>query len=234
MSNLGSDHCYQCVAFDAVGTLIHAQPSVTEAYSIIGTRHGAKLHLDEVKRRFGKALSSRQLKLTTSEAEELAFWKSIVQEVIGEVRDPDACFQELYSHFAKPESWRVDSNASNVIQVLMSQGINVAIASNFDHRLHSVMDEHPELQQVSLRCISSEIGWRKPSREFFNNLARIADCRAEEILMVGDDIENDVLGARKAGLDAIHLRPPNESKSEVREIHALNDVLNLVITVNDE
>jgi putative hydrolase of the HAD superfamily len=234
MSQSSSNQRYQCVAFDAVGTLIHAQPSVVEAYSIIGNQHGANVHLDDVKRRFGTAFSSRQLKLTTSEAEELAFWKSIVSEVIGDVHDPDACFQELYNHFAKPESWRVDSYAASVIQGLIRYGIKIAIASNFDHRLHSVMDGHSELKQVSRRCISSEIGWRKPSLEFYYHLVTIAGCRAEEILMVGDDLENDVLGALESGLDAVHLTSQNESHSQVRQIQTLNDVLRLVITANNE
>lgn len=225
---------YHCVAFDAVGTLIHAHPSVAEVYSIIGKRHGASLQQGEIKRRFSKAFVSRQLELTTSESAELTFWKSIVSEVVGEIQEPDACFQELYSHFAKPEAWTVDSDAAHIIRELMSQGIKIAVASNFDHRLHAVLDGHSELKQILLRCISSEIGWRKPSQEFFEHLTKITSCRADEILMVGDDLENDVLGARHSGLDAAHLTPKGACNSGVLQIRSLREVLDLVFAVNHE
>lgn len=46
----------------------------------------------------------------------------------------------------------------------------------------------------------------KPSREFFQAAARSMDIPLNELVMIGDDVENDVLGAREAGLDAMLVR----------------------------
>ena len=37
--------------------------------------------------------------------------------------------------------------------------------------------------------------------EFFREVIRVADCEPGEILFVGDDVENDYEGARRAGLE---------------------------------
>lgn len=42
----------------------------------------------------------------------------------------------------------------------------------------------------------------KPSTGFFQAALSSADCKAEEVLMIGDDVEADVLGALSAGLKA--------------------------------
>ncbi|MBT5018558.1 MAG: HAD-IA family hydrolase [Planctomicrobium sp.] len=200
---------YQCVAFDAVGTLIHATPSVPKAYHSIGHRYGCRLELGEIQRRFQDVFSKRQLSETTSEEEEFQYWRRIVGEVIGEVEQADACFEELYNHFAKPESWSVSPHADETIQQLQLAGVQVAVASNFDVRLHSVFDGHPGLKDISIRIISSEIGWRKPNLKFYESLISRANCLPSQILMIGDDLQNDVLAAQDAGLAALHYVPGN-------------------------
>ena len=51
---------------------------------------------------------------------------------------------------------------------------------------------------------SSELGWRKPSAEFFRAVERRLGRKPHELLLVGDDPELDVAAARRAGW---HARP---------------------------
>ena len=43
----------------------------------------------------------------------------------------------------------------------------------------------------------------KPAKDFFLQAARILDIPADELAMIGDDIEADVQGAQKAGMSGI-------------------------------
>jgi ribonucleotide monophosphatase NagD (HAD superfamily) len=43
----------------------------------------------------------------------------------------------------------------------------------------------------------------KPSREFYHLACASMDAAPEETIMVGDDIESDILGAQEAGLKAV-------------------------------
>lgn len=57
--------------------------------------------------------------------------------------------------------------------------------------------------------VSFELGLRKPERAAFEAVARAIGVAAQAILFFDDTLEN-VLGARGAGLQAVHVRSPEE------------------------
>lgn len=202
----------RCVAFDAVGTLIEPEPPAVVVYHQVAQRHGSRLGAEEIARRFrssfleterGDLGKPERVRLATSEALERTRWQTIVTSVIDDVADRDACFEELFVHFARAGAWRCFSDVPGALDALERSGIGAILASNFDGRLHTVCDGIPELRGITTRVISSEVGFRKPSREFFSALVSAAGCRPEELLMVGDDRINDRDGARDAGIPAL-------------------------------
>lgn len=46
----------------------------------------------------------------------------------------------------------------------------------------------------------------KPSTDFYQQAMQACACRAEELMMIGDDINVDVAGAQKAGIDGVLVR----------------------------
>ena len=84
-------------------------------------------------------------------------------------------------------------------------GYRLAIASNFDGRLHSVCDALPNLSLIEHRIVSATIGARKPAPEFYAAVIQNCNCEPHQILMIGDNLECDFRGPRAAGLKALHL-----------------------------
>src|SRR6478736_3784360 len=100
----------------------------------------------------------------------------------------------------------MNPEAAPVIDSLGRRGFILGIGSNYDARLRTVLDGFPALARLEERMvISSEVGYRKPAREFFRAVVRRAGCEAGEILFVGDDRANDYEGATAAGLQALLL-----------------------------
>lgn len=209
----------RCVAFDAVNTLIFPDPPVKVAYSRIARKYGSRLGAEEIADRFRTAYRHSEEAdrresdggtapelLSTSEERERGRWEAIVATVLDDVADPAGCFAELFHYFGQPDAWRCYADVAETIETLHRRGIRTAIASNFDDRLNRVCDGLPELRTIGLRAISSLVGYRKPSPEYYRTLLKLTDCRPGELLMVGDDYENDVQGARRAGLAAIYLQ----------------------------
>ncbi len=203
---------FQWIAFDAVGTLIHPVPAAGDVYHQVAGRFGSRLAAEEVASRFKRAFRESEqgdlalpdeARLATSEAREYERWKEIVTRVLDDVHDVAGCFEELFAHFARPTSWRCFDDVPEVLADLQARGYRVAMASNFDRRLHAVCDGQPALAEIDVRIISSEVGCRKPGRGFFDALVAQTGCPANEVLMVGDDAANDVAGARQAGLHAV-------------------------------
>src|SRR5260370_31659606 len=155
-----SNRRYQCIAFDAVGTLIHPTPPPGEVYFQVDRRFGSQLSADDIARRFKQAFhesewadfrgASARL-LATSEAREKERWRQIVVAVIDDVTDSTGCFAALFAHFASPKSWSCFDEVPAVLDELHAAGYRLVIAANFDSRLHAVSEGIAALKTIDLR-----------------------------------------------------------------------------------
>jgi HAD superfamily hydrolase (TIGR01549 family) len=62
------------------------------------------------------------------------------------------------------------------------------------------------LPAFDARLFSYELGALKPGRAIFSRMARMLRLAPGEVLMVGDNLRDDVLGAEKAGWQAVLIR----------------------------
>jgi putative hydrolase of the HAD superfamily len=199
------------IVFDAVGTLIKPEPSVAAAYTAAARRQGVELEPEEVRARFqvhfqSDAIHAEQGVLSTDESTERRRWRQIVAGVLPELSDPDRAFDELWEHFSRPASWRCFADVAPAMTALQAMGVSVCVGSNFDGRLRGVVQGLPELAPwVDALVISSEVGYRKPHPSFFRAACEHLDLPPERVLCVGDDVENDVRGAIRAGLAGLLL-----------------------------
>ncbi len=200
----------RAVFFDAVGTLIHPDPSPAVVYAAVGRRRGSRLTADDIAPRFRAAFRAeeeldRAAGWRTGPAREEERWRRIVGTVLDDVTDPEACFRELWEYFGRPTAWRCEPGLEAVLSELTARGLAVGVASNFDGRLRSVLAGLAPLRSVWRLVISAEVGWRKPAPEYFAALRQVTGQAGEQILLVGDDLLNDYEGARAAGLRALLL-----------------------------
>lgn len=221
----------RAVFFDAVGTLLFPRPDAPTAYAAVARRAGLAISPAAVRDRFVETYriqeaADRAAGWVTSEDRERDRWRTVVGAALRGVPDPDACFRELYEHFARPDAWRVAPDAAAVVAELLGSGFVVGIGSNYDARLWSVLDGFPELAPLRERTVvSAAVGFRKPAREFFAEVVRVAGCEASEIVFVGDDVENDYLGATAAGLQAVVLDTRREVAALMNRVRSLSDLL---------
>jgi putative hydrolase of the HAD superfamily len=235
-SSLIADHI-RVVVFDAVGTLMYPQPSVAAVYVEVISRH-TKTAIDgeKVRSSIRRALADRSVDVDqrTNEAAERDFWMNLIRDLCPNPAMVDVCFQDLFRHFAEPDSWKCFADCDGVLAELVRSGLTVVIGSNFDQRLHSVCDGLPPLMPAHHRVISSEIGWRKPAAEFFHIISEITQCRLEDILMIGDDLTNDVQGALAAGCEVLWIdrdgssEDTSEASGSVRRVPTIRSMQQLI------
>jgi len=195
----------RAVVFDAVGTVIFPNPGAAVVYAEVAKSHGIAIpQPDELNARIWAHFRieeqfDRDNGWITSEARERQRWCNIVNAAIPGASDD--LFEELFAHFALPSAWRVPREAAAAIAELHECGFILGMGSNYDARLRSVVEGTPTLLPLAEHLvISSEVGYRKPARQFFDAVRQSVGCEASEILFVGDDIENDVNGANAAGM----------------------------------
>ncbi len=205
------------IAFDVGGTLLYPDPPVADVYHNSASRFGSQLTPGEIASRFKDVFHRAQRKdrltradwsdvrhFRTNDEVEANFWRAVYRDVLHDVSDSEACFQELYAHFGRVEAWQCYAEVAEVLGRLKQLGYRIALASNWDRRLEMLFGL-PELCDIDVRVISSLVGYRKPSLHFYRALLDATACQPHQVLMVGDDYENDVLGAQDAGLSAIFL-----------------------------
>jgi putative hydrolase of the HAD superfamily len=216
----------RAVAFDAVGTLITPDPPVAAVYHAVGRRHGSRLDEDTARTKFRAAFRAeedrdRAAGWQTSPEREFDRWQAIVASVLDDVADRAACFADLWEHFSRATAWRCLPGVGRVLSELARRGLTLGLASNFDSRLLGVVAGLPELFPIGPIVVSAEVGWRKPAREFFTAAAAALGCSSQEVVVVGDDYENDYLGATAAGLRAVLLRSAAGRNYEVVKLTEL-------------
>ncbi len=198
------------VLFDAVGTLIEAAPPVAEVYRAAATRFGSRLSLEQIRDRFRRTIAAPPQQAgsppsltrpVTSEALERERWRSIVADVMDDVPTAaaDDLFAELWEHFSRPTSWRLFDDVAPTWNELQQRGYTLGIASNFDSRLRSVLSCLPPLARCEKLFISSELGYPKPDPRFFAAVQSRLQLKPKQIVLVGDDWTNDVVGGKAAG-----------------------------------
>lgn len=132
-------------------------------------------------------------------------WREITERIHARVPglseiDFDSWFEALYVRFGDPEVWRLYDDVEPALVGLRARGLKLGVVSNWDTRLRRICGGLGLDRLVDFIVISAEAGVRKPDPRIFEEALRRAGVGAAEALHVGDLPEEDVEGARRAGV----------------------------------
>jgi len=217
----------RAVVFDAGGTLIYPADPVGETYARFAKSHGFRLSSETVDIAFREAMKSscpREKVTIPTDGNDRKWWKQVVRRSLPDSAFPEtkafeAFFEEVYLYFAKPEAWGVYPEVTEVLEDLRDRGLDMVVLSNWDQRLHAVLDGHGLGEWLPQRFISAELGWEKPDSAIYRHVAETMRLSPESFLSVGDDAKNDVEAPRKAGWKAVQIeRPKHDLWATVRAL----------------
>lgn len=106
--------------------------------------------------------------------------------------------------------------ALEVLQRLRELGYRLAVASNLALPYAAPLRQWLE-SLVDVEVLSFDVGAAKPSALFYEELCERLDLAPSEVLMVGNSLQNDVVGAKTAGLQARHVRVGTAIEDVVRD-----------------
>jgi putative hydrolase of the HAD superfamily len=202
------------VLFDAAGTLIAPKEPVGRTYARVAGRYGARLTARDVGDAFANALAAAPPMVFPLapdgeiEAHERDWWRNVVRStfraagVESSAIDFDACFAELFEAFARPGAWSERSGASRALALLRERGCATAVVSNFDRRLHGILAGLGLEPLLDVVVLPSDARAEKPDPAIFALALERLGIAAHAAVFVGDHPEEDIEGARRAGLVA--------------------------------
>jgi putative hydrolase of the HAD superfamily len=101
--------------------------------------------------------------------------------------------------------FRAFSDAAPALASLRARGLRLVCVSNWDVSLPEVLARCGLDEAVDGTVTSAAAGARKPDPAIFAAALELAGCSADEALHVGDTPEEDIAGARAAGIRALLL-----------------------------
>jgi putative hydrolase of the HAD superfamily len=206
------------VLFDAAGTLIELAEPLGETYSRIGAEFGADVSAWRLEDAFARCFRSAPPMVFPGEAPERvaalerAWWFDLSRSTwlaadsAVRPRDFAACFDALWSHYARPSAWRVRDGAREALEALRAEGIRCAVVSNFDLRLHSLLAGLGLAALLDAVVLPAEAGAAKPDPALLRTALAKLGSAPEDAVFVGDDPERDLAPARALGMHAIDVR----------------------------
>jgi putative hydrolase of the HAD superfamily len=205
----------RAVTFDVGGTLIEPWPSVGHVYAEVAARFGISgIAPEALNRQFAAAWRARH-----DFDYSRAAWQELVNQTFaGLCREPPRqdCFEAIYEHFATAASWRLFDDVLPALQKLKAHGLKLAVISNWDERLRPLLRDLRLDIHFDAFAISHETRCAKPAKEIFRHAVMELDVPPACILHVGDSADEDVTGARAAGINAALLnRKAAQSSSTV-------------------
>jgi HAD superfamily hydrolase (TIGR01662 family) len=104
--------------------------------------------------------------------------------------------------------WAAKDGVNQVLDSLKEDGLRLALISNAGDvpNVYRLLEKGQLKGYFDPLLISAAEGIRKPHVELFNKVLRAWGISPEEIVMVGDNLMEDILGAQKAGIHQIWLK----------------------------
>jgi putative hydrolase of the HAD superfamily len=202
----------RAIFFDAGHTLLFAHPDLGTVYAETTSRFGVHLEpsrfveafipvYKESAKRYAEAGES-------SDAHDYAMWMDITGQIHARLPALASVefapwFEALYRRFGDPDVWRMYDDVRPALERLRARRLRLGIVSNWDSRLRRICEGLGLDRQVDFLVISAEAGVRKPDPRIFGRALAAAGVGPDEAIHVGDLLEEDVEGARRAGIRGI-------------------------------
>lgn len=208
----------KAIFFDAVGTLFGIRSSVGQIYSEIANRFGVEVSADELDRAFRQAFQAAPPPAfpdATPEALpelEKQWWRAIVQSTfinagaIDRFADFPTFYKRLYNHFATAAPWQVYPDVLPTLDKYRDKGIELGVISNFDSRLHAVLDALELRSYFRSITISTTAGAAKPDAKIFHAALAKHNLTPDLAWHIGDSPTDDYEGAKAVGMKAILIK----------------------------
>jgi putative hydrolase of the HAD superfamily len=194
------------VCFDVDFTLIYPGPVFQgEGYQRFCARHGLTVD-PEV---FGPAVAAASALLDEGQDHAfdpklfIGYIRRIIEQMGGQGPGLDACAREIYHEWAANQHFFLYDDVAPVLTALARAGYRLGLISN-THRCLTSFQEHFDLNGLITAAISSsEHGHNKPHPSIFRTALRLLQVQAEEAVMVGDSMKQDIIGAQGVGMRAV-------------------------------
>ncbi len=145
-------------------------------------------------------------------------------------KDIPEILRKIYERHQREHLWNwLDPEAKDALSTLHSRGYRLGIISNADGQISEAMARFGLAQYFDHIIDSALVGVEKPDLKIFFMALEKFQLPAAACLYVGDNYDNDIIGARNVGMAPLLLDPFDAvPENDVDRIHRLSELLQLL------
>ena len=218
----------RAVVFDVDFTVALPGPELgAEGYRAVGERHGLDLDPDRYEDARVAALETLERHPELDHDEEI--WVLFTQRIVegmGGSGDTYAAAVELTRAWDHAHHFSLYEDVLPTLAELRRRGYLLGMLSNTARDLHDFVAHHGI--DVDAVLTSAVHGKTKPHATIFRRMLELLPADAEETLMVGDTLADDIEGARSVGMQAVLLDRGDRYPDIPGRIRSLGELLDLL------
>jgi HAD superfamily hydrolase (TIGR01662 family) len=200
----------EAVLFDVDFTLSRPGPELgPEGYRRLGELHGLTLDPSLYERARAAALADvpRHPELVHDEEVWVLFTEEIIRGMGGgtETAAARACAVDMVREWERHDNFTLYEDALPVLEELRAAGLRIGLVSNGQRDLAEFVEHHGLAFAVDVAVGSRDHGVLKPHPSIFESALAALGATPAGAAMVGDSLEDDVVGARGLGIRAFLL-----------------------------
>ncbi|RDB36356.1 YjjG family noncanonical pyrimidine nucleotidase [Spirobacillus cienkowskii] len=222
---------YSLIFFDADDTLFDFTKSQEIAFKNAVAHFKINFHIDilysdykKINKELWNNLEQGHVSLESLRV--LRFKKIFEKHSIPQ--DPSK-FDEYYMQKIS-QSTTLLPNALEICKFLKSAGINIGIITNGFSEVQKKRIRESEISEfIDSIIVSEEVGVRKPQPQIFEiALNQFQHIPKNKVLMVGDNLNADILGANRAGIDSCWFHKHGGApKMDIQPKYTINELIQL-------
>jgi putative hydrolase of the HAD superfamily len=219
---------YRAVLFDALGTLVELDPPWPLLRGTLAARHSIEVPEDDARRAMLAEMS--YYRAHHLEGNDVRSLGDLRLRCAGVLRDALPAISRLSLEQVKEAllgsiRFTPYPDAAPALADLRMAGLRLAVVSNWDCSLRSVLAELGLAAALDAVVVSAEERAAKPDPAIFRAALARLGCRPEEALFAGDSLETDLAGARAAGMRSVLVdRAGSGDGKDVERISVLTEL----------
>jgi putative hydrolase of the HAD superfamily len=219
------------ILLDALGTLVALDPPVPRLRAELVDRFGLEVSEQAAERALMAEIAFYRVHLNEGrDPAALGALRRRCAEVLRAALPPSPVLatvsgEALTAALLASLHFRAFEDAAPALLHWRRAGIELVVVSNWDASLHEVLERVELAPLVRATFTSAEVGARKPAPVIFAEALAAVRVDPARALHVGDSLEEDVAGARSAGIEPVLIRRGGEpGPADVRTVASLAEL----------
>lgn len=225
----------RAVLLDALGTLVELSDPAPRLRAALAADAGVEVDLEAAERAFGAEIAYYMAnQMRGGDRAGLAALRDDCAEVMRAAlvaaapRAAGIGHAEVRAAMLAALEFTPYPDVEPALVALRERGLALVVVSNWDCSLPHWLDRAGVAPLLDGAVSSAAVGVAKPAAAVFEAGLALAGCTAGEALFVGDSVDNDVEGARAAGMRGVLVQRDGEPPAGVETVRSLEALTTLL------